>query len=307
MAGMIEPQDFAEYLNATEFKAKVRAASDFAEDLEELAFPRRDVPADPDMGSTKLRGVMRFRPGEVTAWAGYNGHKKSMFTTQVALDMCALQQRTLIASLEMQPERTLLRMSRQAYGHNEMSRSYLADFSRWTDGRLWLFDHVGRISPATCIAALRYFADKLQGRQVFVDSLMMVCASEEHLDEQKQLVTDLVRVAQETGLHVHLICHCRKPQSGEDKPPSKYDLRGSAAISDQCHNVITVWADKAKKPDDYDRPDALVTVEKQRNGEFEGRCALWWHAPSMRFVDKLGAHVEPYPIKRFTGVESHAA
>jgi twinkle protein len=112
-------------------------------------------------------------------------------------------------------------------------------------------------------------------------------------------------VAQETGLHIHLIAHCRKPQSGEDKPPSKYDLRGSAAISDQCPNVITVWANKAKQAklesDPHDtvaqaEPDALIGVEKQRNGEFEGRLKLWFHRDSFRFCDDRTSAVEPYSL-----------
>lgn len=296
MAQTIAPDDFAAYMERTEFQAKVRPASDFSDDLIDLAFQQPDQLGEPDMRSTKLRGVLRFRPGEVSAWAGYNGHKKSLFTGQVALDLVASGHQTLIISLEMQPQRTLLRMARQAYGHHAMSREYLERFASWTDGRLWLFDHLGRISPQTCIAAMRYFAERLGGRQVFVDSLMMVCASEEHLDEQKQLVTDLVRVAQEVGLHVHLVAHCRKPSTGEGTPPGKYDLRGSAAITDQAANVITVWADKAKRADEFDKPDALITVEKQRNGDFEGRCALWWDAGSLRFIDRLGDRLEPYRL-----------
>ena len=62
----------------------------------------------------------------------------------------------------------------------------------------------------------RYFAEELGGSHVVIDSMMMVCASEEHLDEQKQFVTDLVRLSQETGLHVHLVTHCRKPQGGDE-------------------------------------------------------------------------------------------
>ena len=93
--------------------------------------------------------------------------------------------------------------------------------------------------------------------------MMMVCASEESLDEQKQFTTDLVRVAQETGLHLHVIAHCRKPPSGdESKPPSKYDLRGSAAISDQAHNVITVWADKEKKARLEQDPNDMAWLAK---------------------------------------------
>lgn len=296
MAKLIDATDFAAYYRDSDLKAKVRAASDFAEDVSALSETRNQAPKDPEMFSTKLRGLLRFREGEVTAWAGYNGHKKSMFTTQVALDLCVQRKPVLVVSLEMLPERTLHRMARQAWGASEIPAWWLQQFMAWTDGRLWLFDHLGRITPETCIAACRYFAEEYSGQHVLIDSLMMVCGSEEHLDEQKQLVTDLVRVAQESSLHIHLVAHCRKPASGEERPPSKYDLRGSAAITDQCANVVTVWSDKAKKPEEFDKPDVLVTVEKQRNAEFEGRVKLWWHPTSMRFVDSTSEPVEAYRI-----------
>ena len=297
--------DFAAYMRDTECSAKVRKASDFADDLAAEFAPRRGD-AEPEMFSTKLRGLLGFRPGEVTAWAGYNGHRKSMFTGQVALDLCVQRQRVLIVSLEMSPARTLARMVRQAAAVSHPGSEFLREFTRWTDGRLWLFDHLGRITPDLCLALLRYFAQELQGQHVFIDSMMMVCKSEEHLDEQKQFTTDLVRVAQETGLHVHLVAHCRKPQTGEDKPPTKYDLRGSAAISDQCHNVVTIWANKLKaaklQADPHDAAaladfDALVSVEKQRNGEFEGRAKLWFHRASMRFLDDRVSACEPYHLE----------
>jgi hypothetical protein len=41
-------------------------------------------------------------------------------------------------------------------------------------------------------------------------------------------------------------------------------------------------------------PDAAVTVEKQRNGAWEGRLKLWWHEDSLRFVDDRTSPVEPY-------------
>lgn len=307
MAGLISDLiDWRAYERDTEAAVKVRAANLFADDLVERTKPRADDKRMPEMFSTKLRGVLEFRPGEVSCWAGYNGHRKSMFTGQVALDLCVQRQRVLMASMEMQPGDTLWRMARQAYGTQRPIEAQARWFSSWTDQRLWLFDHLGRITPAQMMAVCSYFSRELQGQHVFIDSLMMVCASEESLDEQKQFVTDCVRVAQETGLHIHLIAHCRKPhQGGEDKPPTKYDLRGSAAISDQAHNVMTVWANKAKKarleqnPQDIDalnEPDSLVTVEKQRNGSWEGRIKLWFHEPSLRFCDDRITPVEPYDL-----------
>jgi twinkle protein len=213
----------------------------------------------------------------------------------------------LIASFEMTPAETLARMAKQCFALDRPAPDSLRAFSAWTDGRLWLFDHRGRITPDKMMSVIRYFAEELQGSQVFIDSMMMVCASEESLDEQKQFCTDVVRAAQEYSLHVHIIAHCRKPSAGaEDRPPTKYDLRGSAAISDQAHNVITVWANKPKyaalekNPNDFDmaqQPDARISVEKQRNGRFEGALKLWFHEPSMRFCDTATDPVEPYVLR----------
>jgi twinkle protein len=297
--------DFAAYERSTEARVKVRRASDFAEDLA-ARFVQKDRPQHvAEMFSTKLRDRLIFRPGEVTAWAGYNGHRKSMFTGQVALDLCVSRERVLMASFEMSPADTLARMARQCFGVHRPATPSLEYFAKWTDDRLWLFDHMGRITPDQCLAVINYFAQELQGTQVFIDSMMMVCASEESMDEQKQFMTDLVRAAQELGIHIHLIAHCRKPHSGEENPPTKYDLRGSAALSDQAHNVVTVWANKAKKaaldkdPNDakaLNEADARVCIEKQRNGEWEGALKLWFHPPSMRFVDDRTKPVEPYAI-----------
>lgn len=307
MAAVIEPDqiDFAAYERQTDPVVKVRKASAFVDDLYD-EFTERVGAQYPSMLSTKLRNDLQFRPGEVTAWAGFNGHRKSMFTGQVALDLMAQNQRTLVASFEMLPAKTLARMARQASGSRQPAHGWLKAFAQWTDSRLWLFDHLGRFTPDQCIAVCRYFADEIKGQHVFIDSMMMVCASEESMDAQKQFITDLVRMAQETGLHVHLITHCRKPQSGEEKPPSKYDVRGAAAISDQVANVVTVWANKAKKAkleqNSFDEtalqePDALVTVEKQRNGEWEGRARLWFHSPSMRFTDERLTRIDAYSLE----------
>ena len=295
--------DWSAYERSTEAAVKVRPAHMFEADL--LAeFAPKSHSQKSVMFSTKLRDVIEFRPGEVTCWAGYSGHRKSMFTGQAALDLVVQRERTLIASMEMSPARTLARMARQAYAVEKPAPEALRAFSAWTDGRLWLFDHMGRVAPSVMQAVCMYFATELSGRHVVIDSMMMVCGSEESLDEQKQFATDLCRLAQETGLHVHLVTHCRKPQSGaEDKPPTKYDLRGSAAISDQAANVITVWANKPKaaklqaNPHDDEalmQPDAAVTVEKQRNGAWEGRIKLWWDAGSLRFADDRTSPLEPY-------------
>lgn len=296
--------DFEAYLRQTDPAVKVRPAKLFREGLEQRFGEQRANVTRAQMHSTKLRGHISFRPGEVTVWAGYNGHRKSMLTGQVALDLMRCGERVLMASFEMDPADTLARQARQWAAQARPSVDVLRRFSDWTDGKLWIFDHIGRIKPDVCMAVVRYFAQELRGTHVFIDSMMMVCESEESLDEQKQFMTDVVRSAQELGIHVHLVAHCRKPQGdGEKRSPTKYDLRGSAAISDQAHNVVTVWANKEKAetlqrlPNDDDAlnsPDALVSVEKQRNGSFEGKVRMWFDPSSLRFCDSRTERVEPY-------------
>ena len=300
--------DFGAYERETECKAKVRRASDFSDELD-TEFAPRTGGRRASMFSTKLRDAIEFRPGEVTCWAGFNGHRKSMFTGQVALDLCVQRERTLIVSLEMKPRKTLARMCRQASARALPTLDERRHFMRWTDDKLWLFDHEGRLLPDRAIAVCRYFAKELQGRHVVIDSLMKVVQSEESMDEQKRMVGDLCDIAKETDLHVHLVAHCKKPAGmGEDKPPTKYDIRGSAAISDQCSNVILVWQDKAKRakqtaahltgsPTEADllnRWDAILAIDKQRNGEVEGKFGLFFDDTSLRFTDSPLTAVQPY-------------
>ena len=294
--------DFAAFEWQSDCKAKVRRAVEFADQIEQALTPVRDDKT-PTVYSFKLGRYLRFRPREVTAWAGYSGHRKSMMTGQVALELARQRVSTLVVSLEMPPAMTLARMARQFTAKAVPNGEDLARFYRSLDA-LYVFDHQGRISPAQCMALLRYFAEVHGGQQVFVDSFMMVCDSEESMDAQKQMTTDLVRLAQDTGLHVHLIAHCRKPSSGDEgTAPGKHDLRGTAAITDQCANVLTVWANKPKvmklqtNPHDsvaLAEPDAALTVCKQRNGEFEGRLKLWVDPQSMRFVDTQDEEVQAW-------------
>lgn len=294
------------YIDPPEFAAKVRNASDFKDAVRKKLQPEDRRVKSPTMMLSKVSHGIEFRPGEVTAWVGYNGHRKSMFTSQVALDLAVQRQKILIVSLEMDPADTMARMMRQSSGVESPNDELIDQFHDWTDGRLWIFDHIGNLSVDKSLALCRYFADQHQGTHVFLDSMMMICASEEKLDEQKRFSTGLVRLAQETGLHIHVITHCRKPNAGdESKLPTRYEIRGSSAISDQAQNVVVVWMNKAKFAkleinrndiDALDQPCAVVKVDKQRNGRWEGKIQLWHHEQSLRFCDDRRTDVTPYHL-----------
>ena len=251
----------------------------------------REPPGDP-LPFQKTFGRFAFRAGETTLWFGINGHGKSALTGQVALKLAIDGRKVCLGSFEMPPERTIQRMVLQAAGNASPSVEFQGEFFSSLCGSIYIYDKTGRIDPHLLFAAVRYAADKKGVTHFFVDSLMKCVRGEEDYDGQKDFVHDVMAVGRETGVHMHLIHHVRKG-SDEKGIPSKFDAKGSGAITDQVDNVLCVWRNKAKEADDAkalemgavltaEGPDFLLICDKQRHGNWEGRWALWgdrntWH------------------------------
>lgn len=304
MAEMIFPDeiDFAQYEQETDAQAKVKPAAMWVQELiDRIRNPVKQPRAL--MPWRKTHAMVAFRPGEVTVWGGANGNGKSLVTGQIALSLIAQDHKVCIASFEMKPAKTLERMGRQFSGYNpddpafagsdearEQLISVYQDFKNWTDGRLWLYDQQGTVTAKQVAAVVRYCAKEKGITQFFVDSLMKCVASEDDYNGQKMFVDELTAIARDHGIHIHLVHHIRKP-TDESHKPSKYDYKGTGAITDQVDNVISVWRNKAKekkrdegKPVEDKEPDALLICDKQRNGEWEGSIGLWFDKPSMQYV-----------------------
>ncbi len=308
MANFITPDDidFAQYEQETDAQQKVKSAAVWVQELiDRIRSPIKQPRAV--MPWRKTHSLIAFRPGEVTIWGGANGNGKSLVTGQVALSLIAQDQKVCIASFEMKPSKTLERMGRQFSGFNaddpafagsDQAREELVkvyqQFKEWTDARLWLYDQQGTVTTAQIIAVTRYCAKELGVSHFFIDSLMKCVAGEDDYNGQKKFVDELTAIARDYQIHIHLVHHIRKP-ADESHKPSKYDYKGSGAITDQVDNVISVWRNKAKEKDreqnkpikDTD-PDALLICDKQRNGEWEGSIGLWFDKPSMQYVGNAG-------------------
>jgi len=304
--------DFERYEKETDHKQKVKPAALWVEELiarikSPVTQPRCVMPW------RKTHQLVQFRPGEVTIWGGANGQGKSLVTGQVALSLCSQSQKVCIASFEMKPMKTLERMGRQWSGENpdhpafrghEEAQKRMIDlyeqFRDWTTGRLWLYDQQGTVTAAQVCAVVRYCAKEKGITHFFVDSLMKCVADEDDYNGQKRLVDELTAIARDYGIHIHLVHHIKKP-ANEDHKPTKYDYKGSGAITDQVDNVISVWRNKVKEKAREDgkqvsegEPDALLICDKQRHGEWEGKIGLWFHKDSMQYV--AAANDEPLSL-----------
>ena len=296
--------DLTAYMTEQPQEHRVLAASDWLQDVADF-YHKPDTSPKVRMGWLRTQGDFAFRDAEVTLWAGINGHGKSQLVGQVALDLMVQNQRVCIASLEMRPTRVMARMSRQAFGDDLPSQTFLKTFHDWSDGRLWLYDHVGSSNPKTMLAVIRYARDKFGIQHFVVDNLAKVIAGEDSYNEQKDFVNSLCVVAQDTGVHIHLVLHMKKGRT-EDDVPGKFDIKGSGAISDLVENVFIVWRNKKKEGDMRmgggdsvaTDPDCVLLLTKQRNGETEGRYPLYFDHRSLQYIEAHNDFPKQYKVER---------
>ena len=294
--------DFSRYLDVTDHKHKVKLSSVWADELkDEVLNPPVDRSTLMPWASTA--DSFQFRPGEVTVWAGLNGSGKSMITSQVALSLIKQKQRICIASFEMKPKVTLKRMIRQFAGKSLESTHYaqtpvqqkldaIERFKTFAASSLYLYDQQGTAKPDVIIAMCRYCADELGIHHIMIDNLMKCVPGEDDYNKQKDFVDQLTGVARDYDIHIHLVHHIRKLSSDEIRP-SKFDLRGSSAITDQVDNVLIMFRNKKKEHElqagdttNAQAYDSMLMCEKQRNGEAEDWFEMWYHKDSQQFLDR---------------------
>ncbi len=294
--------DFSAYVKETEGRQKVRRSGAYVDEMiADLGKPVRQADRSL-MPWDKTHDLFEFRRGEVTLWAGVNGQGKSMVTGMAMLSLCTQGKRVCIASFEMKPRRTLARMMRQWSAQTEPQAHELSDpdvmaatrdlyqqFRDWSNDWLWLYDQQGTVSTDTLIGVLRYCAKELKIDHFVIDSLMKCIADEDDYNAQKRFVDEVTAIARDYGMHIHLVHHVKKLGKEEDVP-DKMDVKGSGSITDQVDNVALVWRNKRKEREIQagkkvaeNEPDALLIVDKQRNGEWEGRIALWYDKDSQQY------------------------
>ena len=276
--------DFSEYEHRDEWH-KVKPASSWLNDVLDR-FENPDVHYGDALPWSKVDGY-RMRKSEVSVWFGINGHGKSMLLSQVMLNVMATGKRVVIASMEMTPTKSMMRMVRQASCGAMPAPGYIKKFHDWTDGRLWIYDHLGMVKPDKMLAVLRYCHEKLKADHVVVDSLMKCGMAPDDYGKQKSFVDGLCGVALETGMHIHLVAHARKGEKETDRL-DKFDLKGSSEIADQVDNLLIVSRNKKKETDRdgkfADEPDAFLSVVKQRHGDWEGTAGLWYDHGSQSYI-----------------------
>jgi hypothetical protein len=199
----------------------------------------------------------RFRHGEVTVWTGYNKHGKSEVLNHCTIDLCWQGEKALVCSLEIQAPETYRKLIRMAMGRRDVCA--LEDREQFRarclvplGKRVWVYDHVGTAQLEDVFNVMLYSYQRYGVRQFVLDSFMRFDGldgeGQDIWNRQKGFMDKLSTFAAKYGVHVHLVAHSKKPsKGGEATIPRRYDVMGSAYISNVPNNVIVIWRNRAKQ------------------------------------------------------------
>ena len=282
---------------------------EFTDHVEECSNFRQSV-VDHMFGNESFKGetlpwefcdnYIKFRAHELTVWNGINGHGKSSLVNQVVMGFLKQGCKCLIASLEMRPQETIARMICQAYAIPQPSITLKAvdEFFPKIEKQLFMYKETGDMESHRVHALCRWAKAELDIDHIIIDSMMKCGVKEGDNAQEKEFVNALQNIAKQTGIHIHLITHAKKGLD-EFKKPGKFDVHGSAHITNLPDNVIIMSRNKKKEqemkkdiPSEEIRsqPDVWMEVAKQRHGNgWEGTLGLYWHE-SKQYARKESAH-----------------
>lgn len=260
--------------------------------------------------------AFRLRKAELTCWAGGNGSGKSQLMDQLALSLLMAGEKVCIFSFEMRPQDTLLNMIRMAFGRrlrpDDAPRA--EKFFKSLQQSLFVYRNRGAINADFALdAAMSAITERGCGH-VFLDNLMMLTSassSDGLYQAQKKIVEDLKSMADQTGAHVHLVAHLRKNRDSlqEDTLPTRYDISGSADISNLADNVVLInrnfkkekaALDMGCRTEQWDqKADTVLFLDKQRKSGRMAQQKLWYEKVSGQFCispERLLSELAPREI-----------
>lgn len=226
-----------------------------------------------------------FRVGELSVWTGINGHGKSLMLGQVQIGLMHQGVRVCVFSGEMTPVEQAKRLLKQCTGVERPTPAYIDATADWLRDRMWIFNVVGSATIDRLLEVFRYAAKRYGIEQFVIDSLMVTDVPEDGpgaFTAQKAAIQKLAQFAKQHRAHVHLVAHPRKAKD-ESNAPGKLDVGGSGKITDGADNIFSVWsARKEDGEEQNEKPDALLELHKQRNGDVQHKKFWLWFNPAAK-------------------------
>lgn len=260
-----------------------------------------------------------FRPGELIILGGRPSQGKTALALKLVTDCATKEQgQVLIVSLEM---------GRVELAERMLSMCSRIDVYRIRNGFLSSHDRLQLQEKSAALAHSHLYVDDQPGvtvnkiaaiarrrkRQtgldvVMIDYLQLITPDDERLPRQEQVARisrQLKLLARRLDVTVLCLAQLNRQSELGNRAPRMADLRESGALEQDADVVMFVhrpakYDDKLKPQNPNDAEQALLIVDKQRNGAvgdvdvlFEDRCAL--------YLPAAGEHLEQQGSEEFGG------
>ncbi|HWG06012.1 MAG TPA: toprim domain-containing protein [Beijerinckiaceae bacterium] len=282
---------------------ELRRAGSYTDAVIELFWPKEGEEPGYQLPFARIKGKLRFRPGEMTLWTGATGSGKSQLLSYGAICWGEQGARVCIASFEMAPKQTLRRMVKQATNTDRPTEAFVKSTMKWMDEWLWLFNVVGKSDVARVLEIFEYARCRYGCDTFIIDSLMRLGVKSEDYEAQEQAIFEIVSWSISKNVHVHLVAHARKGMKDSGVQELE-DVKGASEIASNAFNVLAVWRNKrhedelrqtedlVEKGDESaqvrldelrEKPGVILNIAKQRNGDFDGKIGLWFIQRSYQY------------------------
>ena len=193
----------------------------------------------------KLIGMNK---GELSIWSGGNGSGKSTMLSQLALETVERGFKVALFSGELTGNRAKSWLHLQAAGRDytrlsENGVSYYVPrkeakmIDEWTADKLWIYNNDYGANVFNVLNEFQLHMEHHPTDVIIIDNLMSLDLSEIHADKydkQTQLVLQLSALAKQYDVHIHFVCHPRKPNGFLRKA----DISGTADLTNAADNVF---------------------------------------------------------------------
>tara|TARA_Y100000310_G_scaffold186333_1_gene186483 strand:- start:85 stop:1746 length:1662 start_codon:yes stop_codon:yes gene_type:complete len=167
-------------------------------------------------------------------------------------------------------------------------------------GRFFAFDHFGSMDNDEILSRIRYMAQALDCKWIFLDHLSILVSGQEDTDERKSidiLMTKLRSLVEQTNIGLLLVSHLRRPagdRGHEDgREVSLSHLRGSASIAHLSDSVIALERDQQAE-DDVLANTTTVRVLKNR---YTGDTGVATHLFYDKDTGRMKEISNPYDVE----------
>jgi len=195
---------------------------------------------------------------------------------------------------------------------NEIRKKYSREeLDTWFDatvgtGRFFAFDHFGSTSNNEILARVRFMAQALDCKWIFLDHLSILVSGQEEGDERKSidvLMTKLRSLVEQTGVGLLLVSHLRRPSGDAGHENGKEitlsHLRGSASIAHLSDSVIGLERNQQAE-DEVASNTTTIRVLKNR---YTGDTGIATHLYYDKETGRMKEIDNPYEVEDNTREE----